>query len=105
MMKIINQIERLKRIHQLIKAEKTGNPQQFARMLSVSESRLYRIIESLKDEGAPIDYSRSAQTYYYSAPFELEIQCRFIHLSEEESRDVNGGISYLPGFFKRIHRD
>ena len=47
-MNTINKLERLKKIHQLIKVSNTGTPTEFATRLRVSVSQLYNIIDDLK---------------------------------------------------------
>jgi len=96
---LFKQIELLQRIHQLIELSSTGSPEQFAKYLGISESRLYRIIEEMKDLGAPVDYSRQYGTYYYTEPFEMNISCTFRRLTEREQKNISGGIPFLLNFF------
>jgi len=64
-MKFEEQIERLERIHNLIKRKGTGTPDQFCAKLGISRRQLFRIINLMKNLGATIDYSQSRQTYFY----------------------------------------
>lgn len=64
-MSILTKIERIERIHDLIKRKSTGTPETFARKLNVSESTLYHLISELKELGAPIQYCRSRESYEY----------------------------------------
>ena len=64
-MKFEEQIERLERIHKLIKRKGTGTPDQFCQKLGISKRQLFRIINLMKNLGATIDYSQSRQTYFY----------------------------------------
>lgn len=52
-----------KQIIRLSKGKSTGPPKEFAHLLGVSERNLYRLIESLNDEGIIIKYSRVLKTY------------------------------------------
>jgi hypothetical protein len=70
-MKAIEQIERLKRMDELIKTKSTGNPEEFAEKLSISHSHLFNLIDELKTRDAPIRYSRIRQTYYYTKEYDL----------------------------------
>jgi hypothetical protein len=70
-MKAKEQIERLERMNRLIKAEHTGNPQQFASQLRICKSHLFNLIEEMKIMGAPIKYSRIRMTYYYDRDYEI----------------------------------
>jgi hypothetical protein len=49
------------------------------------------VIEEMKDIGAPIDYSRKAESYYYIKAFEMSISCTFRRLSPLEQQDVSAG--------------
>lgn len=80
-MKLLKYIERLELIHRLIAQRRTGTPLELARRLDLSVSRLARIIEELRDQGAPIYYDRSNKTYYYDTPFLIEIVVRFENLN------------------------
>ncbi|MEL6631622.1 MAG: hypothetical protein AAFQ83_09145 [Bacteroidota bacterium] len=56
---------RFQQMDQLIRMKATGPPKSFALKLSISESHLYRLIEGMRMLGAPIQYSKKKQTYYY----------------------------------------
>jgi predicted DNA-binding transcriptional regulator YafY len=58
-------IKRLQRIDELIRIKGTGAPANLARRLGVSERSLYEYLRLMKEFGAPIHYSRTAQTYHY----------------------------------------
>lgn len=60
--------ERLKKIHELITQQSTGNTEVFAAQLGVSRSQLFVYLKELRNNGAPIQYSRIMQTYYYQFP-------------------------------------
>lgn len=96
---LFKQIELLQRIHKLIKSSCTGTPSEFARRMRISERYLREIIDEIKDLGAPINYSRRSETYYYSEPFEIDISCTFRRLSGNEQKDISGGIPFLSTFF------
>ena len=51
----------------MIRSRSTGNPEDFAARLCLSERTLYNYISLLKGLGAPIAYSRSCQSYIYTA--------------------------------------
>jgi predicted DNA-binding transcriptional regulator YafY len=97
---LFKQIELLERIHKRIQTSHTGTPENFAQRMGVSLRRLYEIIEEMKGMGAPIHYSRSAETYYYEDSFEVHISCIFRRLSKEEQQDISAGNQFcLPFFF------
>lgn len=58
---------RLERINHLIKTKATGNPRQLSQRLHISERLLYQYIALLKEMGAPIQYDRFRETYFYEA--------------------------------------
>ncbi|QEH40812.1 HTH domain-containing protein [Chitinophaga sp. XS-30] len=57
--------ERLQTIDYLIRIRGTGNPTQLANRLEISERTLYEFLRMMKDLGAPIEYDRYKETYYY----------------------------------------
>ncbi len=92
MMKVLQYIERIEMIHKLVEQECTGTPEEFARRLGISRTRLYEIMDDLKLEGAPIAYSRSTRTFYYEEPFHIEISFELRPLGHEETGSIGGGI-------------
>jgi len=96
---LFKQIELLQRIHKLIESSCTGAPCEFARRIRISERHLREIIDEMKDLGAPIDYSRRSETYYYKEPFEIDISCTFRCLSDKEQKDTSAGIPFLSNIF------
>ncbi len=57
--------ERLQTVDHLIKIKGTGKPAQLAKRLRISERTLYEFLKMMKDLGAPIEYDRYKETYYY----------------------------------------
>ncbi|MFD2288966.1 helix-turn-helix domain-containing protein [Pedobacter petrophilus] len=90
-MKLLEYIDRIRIIHKLIKESHTGVPENFAKRLSISTSRLYVVLDELKLMGAPIEYSRQLQTYYYTQAFEVNIRADFTILKTQESISINAG--------------
>jgi len=95
MNKLLQQIELIERIDQLIRLKATGTPKNFARRLSISDASLYRLIDTLKEMGAPIEFSVVYQSYIYSS--EVNFMCGFFlkELSRKEIQRVNGGFQNL----------
>lgn len=56
---------RLENIDRLIRMKGTGTPKQLAQKLHISESLLYEYLSFMKEQGAPIVYSKMRQSYYY----------------------------------------
>ncbi|MRG47480.1 HTH domain-containing protein [Chitinophaga niabensis] len=57
--------ERLQTIDYLIRIKGTGKPAQLAKRLRISERTLYEFLKLMKDLGAPIEYDRYKESYYY----------------------------------------
>ncbi len=100
MNKFINQVELIERIDQLIRLKATGSPKKLAQKCNVSESSIYRLIESIKDLGAPVEYSLTYQSYVYKN--EVNFLCGFFskELSSVEYKKVNGGFQALTNILK-----
>lgn len=77
-MNSIKNLERLQRLHSLIKQEVTGQPKELAGRLHVSERLVYNLIDQLKDFQADICYCRSRKTYYYCESFQFEVNISII---------------------------
>lgn len=90
-MKMLKQLERLRKIHQYIKFVSTGTPKEFANKLGISESQLYNVLEDLKIKGFPIIYSRGLKSYLYKNSCELEIKYSVDLLTEHEKIKIEGG--------------
>lgn len=73
-MTFLKQLERYKKLDDLIKNENTGSPIELANRLEISRSHLYRLIGILKDYGAEINYCRRNNTFRYNDYFNLNKQ-------------------------------
>lgn len=93
-MQLFKQIDRLNLLDKLVSQKRTGNPECLARRLNLSVSRLARIIEYLRSSGAPIQYDRMLQTYYYEIDYRISIQVNMHPLSELDAKAYNAG-SYV----------
>ena len=58
--------ERFDQIDRLIRMKATGPPKALAKKLGISESHMYRLLDAMRMLGAPIEYSRKKQTYFYT---------------------------------------
>lgn len=72
-MRTLKQLERLRKMHKIIKQGNTGSPAQFSKRLHVSERELYRMLEYLREMDAQISFSRCSNTYYYCDDFDLMV--------------------------------
>jgi len=102
-MKFINQIERIKKLNDLIEKECTGSPRELANRLRIHRSTLYETLEYLKSVGLDISYDRKNQTFYYGSNCKLELYFSFRVLDNTELDQINGGFSniFAPSIFYR----
>ncbi len=98
-MKVFKYLERIKMIHKLVNQEQTGSPDEFAKRLGISRTRLYEIVDDLKLEGAPIAYSKSCRTFYYQDPFHISITFDIRSLSNSDANKCNGGTKFFKQYF------
>lgn len=99
-MKLFQYIDRINLLDKLIRQRRTGTQSELAVRLGLSVSRLARIIEYLKDIGAPIAFDRSLNTYCYekdySIQIKVEIQQENIHLLDlNQMRQANAGDNFI----------
>lgn len=78
----------LQRIDQLIRMQATGTPVQLASRLEVSERKLYRLLEELKDQGFPIAYDKQKECYYYETAVKIEFS---VVVGQERLVFIQGG--------------
>ena len=72
-MSLFQTIQKIERIHQLIRMEATGKPDDFAEKLHIKKRQLFNLLEEFRDEGADIRYNSNRMTYYYGNAFEFRI--------------------------------
>lgn len=58
-------IEQIKKINQLIVKKNTGKPAEMAVKLDCSLTTLFTYLAMMRTMGAPIQYNKFKQTYYY----------------------------------------
>ncbi|WP_106793044.1 DNA-binding protein [Aquimarina sp. Aq78] len=63
---IIKHIKIIERMDQLIRLQATGSPEKFAQRLGISRTKLYRMINLMKQLNAPIEYGATIQSYVYT---------------------------------------
>jgi|SRR5690606_30395173 predicted DNA-binding transcriptional regulator YafY len=93
-MKLYLYIDRINLLNKLISQSKTGNQSELAKRLNISISRLARIIEYMKDQGAPIKFDRTKNTYYYESRYSINIDIKIEKINEQELKDINAGINF-----------
>lgn len=75
-MKNFETIDRIIRIHNLIRLKATGNPDEFASKLNLKRRQLYHILDEFKDYGAIIKYNREKLSFYYLNDFEISVEIK-----------------------------
>ena len=88
-MLLFETIDRMNRIHSLIKREATGPADEFADRFNLKKRQLYYLLDEFKDYGADIRFSRIRNTYYYHNNFEIKVVISTKPLSEEETLSVH----------------
>lgn len=92
MVKILfEHIDRVMLFNKLVKAQRTGTPDEIALRLGLKRSSFFRFLEELKEREVPIAYSKSISSYYYTRPFEIEIVFSLKPLDQEEQIKVEAG--------------
>ncbi len=61
----IKYVQRLQTIDHLVRIRGTGTPEQLAKKLGLSKSKVYVYMDVLKQLGASVRYCRSRKSYYY----------------------------------------
>lgn len=93
-MKFIKQIERIKKMHLLIRTEKTGSPDAFAKKLQLSRRQLYNELEIIKNLDAAIKYCKKKESFYYCEPFDLELKYSLKTIIDDETKEIFGGFNF-----------
>jgi biotin operon repressor len=92
-MKAIEQLERLKRMNELIRSGRTGTPEELSDTLRISRRQLYCDLDYCRDLGVEIEYSKQRRTFFYSNGRELEIEYSLRAISRRNLMKINGGFS------------
>ena len=90
----LKQLERLRKIHRLIKLEATGTPLELSKTLRISIRQTYLLLEQLKELDAPLKFNRRSKTYYYELDFELTIQISVQVMTQEKLTNIYAGRTF-----------
>lgn len=90
-MNFIEDLKRLRKIHELISGQNTGSPDNLAESISVSRSELYYILRELKRMGAQICYDRRKRSFCYVNNFKLDMEIKVSYLGEDEMNILGCG--------------
>ncbi len=72
-MSFIEKLKMIERLDQLIRMQATGSPTKLAERLGVARSTVYEVIDCMRSIGAPIQYDKKKQSFYYSSNEKLFI--------------------------------
>jgi len=64
-------VDRVNRLHLLIKRKATGPPDAFANKVNMSRAALMRHLAEMKKMGAPIEYNPDRCSYQYTGEVEF----------------------------------
>jgi hypothetical protein len=78
MFKFFEMLELIDRLDGLIRRKATGKPSELARRLNVCERKTYQLIDILRNLGAPVEYCRHRESYYYTTDVEFRREL-FVH--------------------------
>jgi hypothetical protein len=62
---MVKQAQRINRLHNLVRLKATGSPKDCAEKLKISVRQFYRLIDLMKELGAPIYFDLYANSYTY----------------------------------------
>ncbi len=85
-------LERMERMHLLIRRKSTGNVEELAEKLQLSRRQTLEYIHEMREMGAPIQFCTYQRTYYYA--YEVAFQLAgFVELTSTEVMHTKGGVS------------
>ena len=98
-MKLLETLQKIDRLDQLIRLKATGTPTNLANKLHISERSVRRLINTMKEMGAPIGYSIYRKSYYYKE--NVEFQFGFFCKEDKTKKLFGGGNHILKTFLFR----
>jgi hypothetical protein len=88
---IIKILDRLARLDQLIRTNRTGTAEELAQKLGISRRQLYNYFDEMKAFGLEIEFDRYAQTFRYCNNVRLKIHIKAEPLSVADTKRIDGG--------------
>lgn len=79
-------LKRLQFANAMIRKKATGNLETFAKRMNLSKSGLKKLLSEMREMGAPIQYDRLKETYYFTEDGEMCIS-KFMKYGELITRD------------------
>ncbi len=96
MRNLIEKLLKLEQIHTLIRLKATGRPEKLGNKLGVSTRSAERLIQTLRDQGFPIEYDHNRETYYYQSDVKFSFQ---LFIDGEQKIWIKGGKNPQPPIF------
>ena len=95
----LKQLERLRKLHKLIKSERTGTPYELSKRLRISVRQTFLMLEQLKELDAPVKYNRYSKNYYYEFEYDLSINISIQVLAKDKLKNIYAGKSFSTYLF------
>lgn len=76
----------IERIDQLIRLQATGSPPELASKLGISKTKLYRIINIMRELDAPIEYDIVTQRFSYAKTVDFKFG---FYIKEQNINELN----------------
>lgn len=92
-MEFIKQLERIQLLNKLVRQERTGSPETLAKRLGVSRSKLYLMLEELRDQGVEIRFSKKMDSFVYKNCGGIDVQYSIRILKEHETVNIMAGVT------------
>jgi len=70
-MTILEQTEKMEYLNYLIKNKCTGSAKNLSKKLDVSIQSIYRLLDTMRNMGCPIEYSKALNSYFYKTPGDI----------------------------------
>ena len=90
-------IDRLERLHSLIRRKATGTVDELSEKMELSRRQTLEYIGEMREMGAPIQFCPYRKTYYYTK--EVHFSVGFTELSGREMNAVNGGFARPENYY------
>lgn len=90
-MKFAEHFERIRKMNRMISSGHTGTPAEFAELIGISTSHLYRYLVEMGQYGLAIRYSRTLKSYYYADNRELAVSYSLKLVNDDKDRPATGG--------------
>jgi predicted DNA-binding transcriptional regulator YafY len=97
-MEFIKQIERLQLLNKLVREQRTGSPEEFAKRIGVSRAKLYLMLDELRDEGVEIKFAKRLNSFVYENCAGVSVVFSLKVLESTEIRNISAGkrLNYFP---------